>query len=236
MSQRSVAIVRVVTLGNAASRDQHGRFLETLFPHWRTISVCISDQPMGISDSQSESAAVPKIIALAHKVVAANEHLSGMIVSCAADPGVRQLQAELSLPVVGAGAPGAALALVWGSNVGVLGITAEAPAVMRNILKEQLLIYSRPQGIRSTWDLQTSWGREAVFQAARSCRAAGADVIALACTGMATAGFAAVLRRELNIPVVDPVAAAGLALQSQFCTDRELFALDSASEGSGVDR
>lgn len=216
MSLRTVGIIRVVTLADAGSRDHHGRFLEQLFPHWRTVSACIHGQPLGIFDDRTEAEAVPKIIVLAHKMVSEQERLDGIIVSCAADPGVRQLQEELPLPVTGAGAPGAALALAWGSKVAVLGITAEEPPVIRQILKERLLLYSRPQGIRSTRDLQTTWGREAVLQAARACREAGADVMALACTGMATAGFAPMLRRELNLPVIDPVAAAGLALQSQF--------------------
>ena len=64
--------------------------------------------------------------------------------------------------------------------------------------------------MHNTRDLMTAWGKEAALAAARRLTDAGAGSLVLACTGYATIGMAAELRRSAGILAVDPVRAAGL--------------------------
>lgn len=56
----------------------------------------------------------------------------------------------------------------------------------------------------------TSKGRKSTVNMARKLKEQGADVLALACTGMATIGIAKELEEAAGIPVIDPVMAEGL--------------------------
>lgn len=50
----------------------------------------------------------------------------------------------------------------------------------------------------------------AMLAGGRRLRDVGAQVIALACTGLATIGIAKELQESVGIPVIDPVLAEGL--------------------------
>lgn len=56
----------------------------------------------------------------------------------------------------------------------------------------------------------TDAGKESVVRLAMRLKRAGADSIALACTGMSTIRVAELLSRETGLPVIDPVTAEGL--------------------------
>ena len=77
-------------------------------------------------------------------------------------------------------------------------------------LKSDQLLIGRPDGVYSTLDLMTSKGRKSTVNMARKLKEQGADVLALACTGMATIGIAKELEEAAGIPVIDPVMAEGL--------------------------
>ncbi|MEW6723345.1 MAG: aspartate/glutamate racemase family protein [Bacillota bacterium] len=94
--------------------------------------------------------------------------------------------------------------------VGILGITADAPRPMQNILGGHLAAVGKPRGVVTTLDLLDPTAKERILEAARSLVEQGARSLALACTGMSTTGVAPYLKAELNIPVVDPVLASGL--------------------------
>ena len=51
---------------------------------------------------------------------------------------------------------------------------------------------------------------QGVLELGRRLKAAGAQSIALACTGMSTVGLAPQLQEVLKLPVIDPVLAEGL--------------------------
>ena len=200
-------MIRVVTLKDEELLNLHGKIIESAFPELRVISRCIEDQPKGIYDRESEEIAKPKILKLAREFE--REGVDAVIVSCAADPAVREARRELKIPVIGAGSAAASLALAYGERVGVLNLTEGTPEVIKRILGPHLVVEERPEGVENTLDLMTERGRRAVERALRNLLKHDVDVIVLACTGYSTIGFAKVAKEITGVPVVDPVVAAG---------------------------
>lgn len=203
----TVGLVRVVTLSDEKLLNLHGRIIESAFPELKVVSRCIEDQPKGIYDRESEETAKPKILRLVKEFE--KEGVAAVIVSCAADPGVREARREVRIPVVGAGSAVASLAVAYGERVGVLNLTEETPEVIKRILGPHLVAEGKPEGVRNTLDLMTDWGREAAEKALRNLAKHGVDVVVLACTGYSTIGFAKISAEIVGVPVVDPVIAAG---------------------------
>ncbi|MCI2059076.1 MAG: aspartate/glutamate racemase family protein [Oscillibacter sp.] len=201
-----IGLIRVVTQEDPALRELHGNRIMEYFPELEVESRCIPDQPEGIHSDELKDLAVPKILRLAESF----HGKDALIVSCADDPGVPELQKLLSIPVVGAGSSTALLARRYGPRAGILGITDYAPSPYGSMFGEGLINLGRPQGVNSTLDLMTPEGRAAVENLALRLKDAGAQSIALACTGMSTIGVAGPLRRLTGLPVVDPVLAEGL--------------------------
>ncbi|MEM0015126.1 MAG: aspartate/glutamate racemase family protein [Zestosphaera sp.] len=205
----TVGLVRVLTLKDEELLNLHGRIIESLFPELRVVSRCIEDQPKGIYDRESEEVARPKVLRLAREFE--GEGVNAVIVSCAADPAVREARKVLRIPVIGAGSAAASLALAYGDRVGVLNLTEDTPEVVRGVLGPHLVAEGRPEGVRNTLDLMTDWGKEAAGRALRDLLKHGVEVVVLACTGYSTIGFARIAGEMAGVPVVDPVVAAGAA-------------------------
>jgi allantoin racemase len=203
-----VGLIRVLTTKDKNLLNAHGRLIEGRFPELKVESRCIEDQPEGIHDEHTCAIATPKIYKLGKEME--QEGMKAIIVSCADDPGVKELREAVHIPVIGAGSSSACLALSFGSKVGVLGITESAPRVMKDILGDHLIAETRPEGVRTTLDLMTDKGRKNALKAVETLRSHGAEVIALACTGYATIGIKEDLERAAGFPVVDAVEAAGL--------------------------
>lgn len=201
-----VGVIRVVTQHDPVLMKLHGELIERYFPMLETESRCIPDQPMGIHDPESKAVAIPKILETAKLF----SGIDVLVVSCADDPGVTELRAEMDIPVVGAGSSVAAIARRCGGRAGILGITDYVPDPYVEILGEGLLNLGRPVGVSSTLDLMTPDGEASVFAHAVKLREAGAGSIALACTGLSTIGASARLERHCGVPVIDPVMAEGL--------------------------
>ncbi|WP_459115344.1 aspartate/glutamate racemase family protein [Kineococcus deserti] len=200
-----VGVVRVVTSDDTEFLDRHGRLLESE-QGLRTLTRCLPDQPRGVFDDATFAAAVPKVRDLAVELAG---QVDVVVISCAADPGLAEARAAVDVPVVGAGSAAAGLALALGRRVGVLDLTARTPESITSVLGSRLHLARQPDGVRETRDLLTEQGRVACLTAARRMVEDGADVLLQACTGMTTTGLAAQLRRELRVPVVDAVRAAG---------------------------
>ena len=83
-------------------------------------------------------------------------------------------------------------------------------AVIVSCAGDKMVSCERGQGIQSTLDLMTEEGFAKTVEKGREQKAAGADVIALSCTGMSTIGIAPSLEEALGIPVMDPVLCEGL--------------------------
>jgi allantoin racemase len=202
-----IGLIRVLTTENSEVLEQHGRMITQKYGV-PVVNKCIPNQPLGIFNDETEEIANPKIVELGKSME--QDGCKLLVVSCAADPAVKLLRKSVSIPVIGAGSAASYMALAIGKPVGVMGITDEVPAVMENILGDLLVRNIRPEGVTNTTDLMTPAGLEKAVAAARSLMDQGTEVIVFACTGFSTIGLADVLRKELNIPVIDAVEAEGL--------------------------
>ena len=202
----TVGVIRVLTSDDPEFVGMHGRFIEEHYPGIRCVSKCIPDQPEGIHSHELERIAVPKVVETAKSF----EDVDMIIVSCADDPGVRQIREALpGIPVTGGGETTVALAMRYGSKIGVLGITDYAPDAYKRLLEGKMIL-EKPEGVDSTLDLMIPEGRKQVIASGKKLKEKGAEVIALACTGMATIGVAKELEEATGLPVIDPVLAEGL--------------------------
>lgn len=202
----NVGLVRVVSFSDDDLLNLHGKIIEKYFPALKVTSKSIPNQPYGIHDDETESIAVPKIIELAKEW----KGIDALIISCAGDPAVKELKEMLDIPVIGAGESTASLSLRYGEIFGVLGITKDIPRAYIRILGDKIAGTCDVPGVVSTLDLMTDEGKANVINKALELKSLGADVIALACTGMATIGIAKEIEEVCNIPVIDPVIAEGL--------------------------
>ena len=207
----TVGIIRVLTSDDQQFVDTHGRILADQFG-LEYVARCIPDQLTGIHSDETFDKAVPKIVELG-KTLVSEFGVSSILVSCAADPGVPELRAELSVPVVGAGSSGAFIALASATKVGVLGITDEVPVAVSSILGDRMVAALVPDGVHNTVDLMTPAGRAAALRAGEALKSQGATCILFACTGLTTIGLRPELAAQLGIPVIDAVLAGGSVLQ-----------------------
>lgn len=206
MKDYNIGLIRVVSFEDSNLLNLHGDIIEKYYPNLKVTSRAISDQPFGIHDDETEALAVPKIIELAN----AWKNLDALIISCAGDPAVIKLRQKLSIPVIGAGESTALLSRRYGDVFGVLGITDEIPKAYIDILGKNIVGTCNVEGVTSTLDLMNEEGRKKVINKALELKELGANVIALACTGMATIGIAKELEQVCKMPVIDPVIAEGL--------------------------
>lgn len=209
MQKVKIGLIRVVSFEDKKLSELHGRLIEEHFPSLQLISRSIKNQPKGIYDEETKKIAVPKIVELGSQIEE-EEKVKAIIVSCADDPGVKELRKFLKIPVIGAGSSVAAVALSYSTKVGTLGITEQTPKIMQEILGKHLVAETKPEGIKTTLDLMTDKGKENAFKSVEYLKEKGAEAIALVCTGYSTIGIANDLEKAIGIPVLDAVIAAGL--------------------------
>lgn len=207
MKKYTIGLIRVLTVQDEDLLSRHGKIIEEAFPELKVISRCIENQPKGIYDKKTEEEAKPKILRLVKEFE--NEGVDAIIISCAADPAVEEAKKLVSVPVIGAGSSASALALAYGRKIGVLNLTEETPKVIREVLANNLIAEDHPDGVSNTLDLMTDWGRKEAINAAKRLKEKGVEVIVLGCTGMSTIMIAPILEKEVGIPIIDPVIAAG---------------------------
>jgi allantoin racemase len=201
-----LGMIRVITLASPDAVAAHGRMVTRTFG-LEVISECIPDQPEGIHDDATEAMAVPKIVALARGLEARGVSL--IAISCAADPALDEVRAQVRIPVIAAGSAAGHVARAASTKVGVLTITEDSPPRLRAILGEAYVGADKPTSVATTLDLQTEAGQRDAFAAAARLIERGADTLVLGCTGFATIGFAPLLRRQFGIGVIDPIVALG---------------------------
>ncbi len=201
-----LGIIRVITLADPRAIAAHGEVVRRHFG-LPVLSACIEDQPEGIYDDASEAVAVPKIVAAARQLRARGCGAIG--ISCAADPALAECRAALDVPVIGAGSAAGYMARSLAGRIGVLTILDATPRPLRTLLGEAYTGHGKPEGVRTTLDLQSPAGQAAAIVAAGKLIDGGAQAIVLACTGFATLEFAPVLRRHFGIPFIDPIVALG---------------------------
>lgn len=207
---KRVGILRVVTSTDRAFLEHHQRLIQASlaarYPKLVFETRCLPDQPNGIHDATTLAHALPQIEAVAQEWA---PMIDGLIVSCAADPGLKKLKATLPIPVIGAGEACCEASRHHGDRIGAIGIEADAPPVFHARLGDRLMRYRQPDGVACTHDIHTDAGKLAIIAAVRALEAEGADAVALACTGMATTDVAALVAPYTDLPVINPVLAAG---------------------------
>lgn len=202
----NIGLIRVLTTDDEAILNAHGRKIEKYFPNLKIESKCIPNQFDGIHSKETMAIAVPKIIELAKEF----RDKDAIIVSCADDPAIEELNQIANMPIiVGAGTALSILSAVTGEKVGVIGVSDEIPKPLRKRLRSRVFNLGLPDKVNSTLDLMTAEGIESCVKKGEKLKAAGAELIALACTGFATVDFAQKLERHLGISVLDPVICEG---------------------------
>lgn len=207
-----VGVIRVLTTDDPDLLNAHGLALEKEYG-FAVLSKCIPNQPSGVHSNATFQLAVPKIAALARSM---SIEVDALIISCAADPGLTEATEAVNIQVVGAGSAAATIALSQGQSIGVLNLTPETPPSITAVLGKHLAAAVTPVGVTETRHLLNPTGKSATFHAAQELIDQGADVILLACTGMTSIGIAVELRERFNIPIVDPVLAAGAVLTNHY--------------------
>lgn len=203
----SVGLIRVMTLDSTKKLEDQGRLIENLFPKLKVYSYCIPDQYEGIYNDKTEEIARPKIIELAQEVEA--KQVDAIIISCAADPAIEEIRKKAKIPVVGGGSAAAYLSICLSyKSIGVIGIGDSIPVVIKNILRERLAGYRKIPEITNVSELSPAIAKDSLNQA-KELIDEGADLILLACAGLATIGLADIICKKLGVIVVDPVSASG---------------------------
>lgn len=201
-----IGLIRVLTTEDEEVLQAHGRQIMAHFPGLEVETKCIPDQYEGIHSQELCEKAIPKIVTTAKSFTDADM----IIVSCADDPGVKEIREAIpGIPVTGGGETTVALALKYGEKIGVLGITDYAPQAYVRMISDKMIL-AKPEGVDSTLDLMTPEGRKSTIETGKMLKEQGAEVIALACTGLATIGVAKELEEATGLPVIDPVLAEGL--------------------------
>ncbi len=202
-----IGLIRVLTTEDEELLNQHGKILMEKFPMLEVESRCIPDQYEGIHSHELEVLAVPKIVELAKSF----RDKDMILVSCADDPGVKEIREALpGMPVTGGGETTAALATKYGEKIAVLGIVDYAPKAYLRMIPDKLVAVGRPEGINSTLDLMTSEGKASCIRKAQELKELGAEVIALGCTGLTTIGIAKEIEEATGLTVIDQVLAQGV--------------------------
>ncbi len=211
MRERHIGLIRVLTTNDPNILNLHGDILEKQFP-FKIENDCIHGQPKGVYDEKTHQEAEPKIVELAKEME--QRGLEGIIVSCAADPGVQVCREQLTIPVVGAGSALAAISIAMSDRIGVLTLRNEAPKAVTELLGSKL-ISEQGMGVSNTLELMKASGMEKVIASVNRLVSKNVEVAALACTGTATIGAKPKIEAQIsNIRVVDPVLAAGSVMMA----------------------
>ncbi|MEN1969824.1 aspartate/glutamate racemase family protein [Lentibacillus sp. N15] len=206
-----LGIIRVLTTKQETILQEHGKRMKEIF-QIDSITKCIPDQPNGIYSDESEILANPKIVRLAQQM-AQDEQIDAITISCAADPALDEANEAVDIPVLGAGVCGAHAACMVGNHVGIIGITEEPPARMKNELGERFHSYTFSPKLRKTTDLFSDKAKTELLQVVNNTIQSGADVILFACTGFSTIRLKDYFVQHIDVPVIDLVEAQGIAYQ-----------------------
>jgi len=207
-SRMRIGLIRVISLEDPEALNAHGEWMGAHYPWLEVESRAIPGFPEGLYNPELERAAVPAILEVGEELA---PEVDALAVSCAADPGVAELQERFPhLPVIGAGSALGCICRSLGRKVGFLTITPELPEAVIRGLGDVEYRWEHVPGVHKTTDLARA--REAIMAKAKELGARGYGAIGLACTGFSTLRIAPRLREELGIPVIDPVLAMGAVL------------------------
>lgn len=168
----------------------------------------LAKSPPGIETDAHVAEVIPHLIERVGE-----DDADAIVVACFSDPGIRQVRAAASVPVVGIAEAAYLAALGLGEKFGIVSLGQSSIDRHLRYLKS-LKIEERLAGDRSidmtVVELMAGNVVDTIVKAGRLLRDEdGADVIILGCAGLG--GYREALEAELGVPVVDPVQA-GAAL------------------------
>jgi len=204
---KTITVVEPVAI--ACDEAEEG-YLDGLKDAYTTFRfAAIESGPASIETYYDEAFAVAAMMPI---VARGAKTCDAMVVDCMADPGVRAARELVDVPVVGAAEASMALATQLGQRLGIISIL-ENGAAQTELQVRAMGVDSRVVAIVGIDVPVLALGQDPGLTAAHLSVAArecvedcGADVIVLGCTGMYM--FAERLRADLDVPVVEPLAAA----------------------------
>ena len=171
--------------------------------------VCLSEGPLSLEGGVDEALIGPSLLSEAKK--AQQEGYDAIVIDCAMDPGIRAVRELVDVPVTSAMESALLFALGLGDTISVVTVLENTARVIRDRIRTYEF-QGRVASVRfanvPVLDLENKdRAVEAILQEARKAiDEDGVDVIVLGCTGMSP--VAAFLQQQIEVPVVDPAAAA----------------------------
>ncbi|ADQ13776.1 aspartate/glutamate racemase family protein [Halanaerobium hydrogeniformans] len=211
MLQKTIAVIRVVTLDNAMERNKHALILKRHYPQFNFVTFTIPDQKEGVHDFKSHQKSIPKIIKLVEQI---KNEVDAVLISCAADPAVAELEQFLDIPVCGTGASSARFALNLTDKVAVVGMGKFKIDEIVGILGDNLVDYQLLKNAKTTNQLNTPKGKIELIKAVKNIHKQASAVI-LACTGMSSMEITDHLEKSFELPVIDPLVTGALFLKKE---------------------
>ena len=130
-----IGLIRVRTVFDDELRKRvFGRMIEEFFPNVKVISYGIEGQPEGIYDEETTREDIPKILDAIKKL---EQEVDAIIMGCCSDPGLEEGRKLVRTPLIGAGAAVAAVALQYGSRVGLLAENDLPPEIQAHLVFRQ---------------------------------------------------------------------------------------------------
>ncbi len=171
--------------------------------------ISIDRGPSSIETFYDESFALPEVL---KRVRENKDKFDAIVINCFADPAVHAAREISDIPVVGPAEASMLLALTLGRKFGVIS-TFRNSGPWIELQVNELGIEDRLAEAAGIEIPVLELGKDLDKTAQHLIEAAqkiieekGAEVIVLGCTGMART--AEIIRKKLNIPVVEPLAAA----------------------------
>lgn len=178
-------------------------------PHVEVEVASVERGPSSIETFYDEAFAMPGILKLVDEW---KSRCDAIVINCFADPAVHAARESADIPVVGPAEASMSLALTLGHRFGVVS-TFNNSGPWIELQARALGIEDRLAGAVGVdipvLELGDDLGKTARYlvDAAKDLIASkGAEVIVLGCTGMAP--VAAMIRGEIEVPVVEPLSAA----------------------------
>jgi allantoin racemase len=134
----------------------------------------------------------------------------GLVLACFGDPGLYALKELFSGPAVGIAEAAMSLALPLGAKFGILAGMGRAVELMDSMVRtyglEARYAGSVPLQMRVLqFEGQRQETLQSLVRASQELRQRGAEVLLLGCAGLTS--YAEALRKQVQMPVVDPVEA-----------------------------
>lgn len=163
--------------------------------------------PASIETSRDVSMTTEPLIAAAQQAEA--EGFDAITIDCAADPSLRAVKESVSIPVCAAGEASYMTALLLCNKFSIIAVLDQTV----RLIKENIAVYGLKERVLSVvaanvpvLDLESEAAYHAILKQAEIEKSKGAGAIVLGCTGMSK--YASILEEQLQIPVIDPAAAA----------------------------